>query len=95
MKATRLTHREAMIEAARRGREAAGTPERYYWAAVWLRLHAKESLNQAEIMGEARSQRALFRDMIARPRHYSARPKGLSDWQWSGLASSMAADSTR
>lgn len=81
-----MTLVDAMRLAAERG-TAEGWPRCYYWSAVWLRLHAKESKNYAEMMRSSRSQFDLYRDIMLRPDHYrsQARPCGVSDWQWSGL----------
>lgn len=82
-----MTLHEAMARAAQRGRTA-GWPRCYYWAAVWWRLHARESRNPSEPMQYSRNQMALYRDIESRPDHYKKswkRPDGVSDWQWSGL----------
>ncbi len=81
-----MTLREAMVHAANRG-SAEGWPRCYYWAAVWWRLHAKESKAPREPLQYSRSQMALYRDIEQRPEHYRSwkRPQGMSDWQWSGL----------
>ena len=81
-----MTLREAMVRAANCGR-AEGWPRCYYWAAVWWRLHAKESKAPREPLQYSRSQMALYRDIERRPEHYKSwmRPAGMSDWQWSGL----------
>lgn len=86
MNPRRMTIREAMIYAAEEGRMS-GSPECYYWRAVWWRLHAKESKNSIESIGYSRAQMALYKDMLQRQKHYadSFRPAGVSDWQWSGL----------
>lgn len=88
--AARLTLREAMIHAGERGRAAveAKSPERYYWAAVWWRLHAREThpSMRPECIGFARSQIALFNDIIRRPDHYARKPADKTDWQWSELS---------
>lgn len=83
-----------MAEATRRG-SAAGVPEYYYWAAVWWRLHARESAHPAEATSYSRSLLMLYRDMLARPEHYAdwRRPPGSSDWTWSGLGRRLATPS--
>lgn len=77
---------QAMRTAAERGK-AEGWPRRYYWAAVWWRLHARESKNSSEVLSYSRNQILLYRDIKLRPEHYRdwKRPHGMSDWQWSGL----------
>jgi hypothetical protein len=81
------TLREAMTYA---GDMEAKTPkpECYRWAAKWWRLYARESKNSGEPMQYAENQMALYRDMLARPAHYTdtLRPTGITDWQWSGLS---------
>ena len=75
-----------MHEVAERGRRE-GSPNCYYWHAVWWRLHAKESANPAEPRRYSRNQLRLFWDMKNRPEHYASprRPHGMTDWLWSGL----------
>ena len=72
------------------GDMAANTPkpETYRWTARWWRLHARESKNPGECLQYADGQMALYRDMLARPKHYTdiLRPAGMTDWQWSGLS---------
>jgi len=79
-----------MIKCGERWRaaEAIGSPEKYYWYAVWWRLHAKEvhPSARAGCVQASRSQMALFNDIISRPDHYTRRPIDKTDWQWSGLA---------
>jgi hypothetical protein len=94
---------ERISEAQRyvcRRRDREGRPNCYYWIAVWLELEAKRGYDHKPIDSDltsadlslkyASSQRRLFWDMKARPRHYARKPKYLcgnevSDWQWSGL----------
>lgn len=63
-------------------------PERYRWAARWWRLHARESKNPGECLQYAENQMTLYRDILARPAHYTdiLRPVDISDWQRSGLS---------
>lgn len=78
--------RRALEMAASRGR-AEGWPRCYYWAAVWWRLHAKESKAPRDPLQYSRNLMSLYRDIERRPEHYKSRrrPDGMSDWQWSGL----------
>lgn len=66
----------------------AGKPDCYLWAAKWWRLAAKEN-KSGDSLRYARSQMALYRDMLHRPEHYASHSRtcGLTDWQWSGLSS--------
>lgn len=84
-----LTIPEARLHASEMRRKS-GKPDSYYWSAVWWRLSAKESKNPAEQISYSRAQMALYKDMLQRPRHYAdtLRPVGMSDWLWSGLATS-------
>ncbi|MGZ8220048.1 MAG: hypothetical protein ACXWT0_00220 [Methylobacter sp.] len=82
-----MTLQEAMCHAGEMEHKE-GWPRCYYWRAVWLRLHAKESANPREQLQYSRNQMVLYRDIIERrPEHYNSwkRPNGMSDWQWSGL----------
>lgn len=76
------TIRTAMRRASDNGR-AAPWPGGYYWAAVWWRLHAKESKFPAAPMAYSRNQYDLWRDCIARPKHYAHKPAEQTDFQWS------------
>jgi hypothetical protein len=75
-----------MHEVAERARRQ-GKPNCYYWSAVWWRLHAKESANNAECRRYSENQRRLFFDMMNRPEHYTSRqrPESDTDWQWSSI----------
>lgn len=81
-----MTIREAMVEAAERGRRAATAPERYRWVAVWWRLHALDSATPDQCRRYASGQMSLAADMERRPQHYAAKPAGLTDWLHSGIA---------
>ena len=82
-----VTLRHAMAYAGDMA-ERTPKPECYRWKAKWWRLHARESKNPGECLQYADAQMALYRDMLARPEHYTdiLRPAGMSDWQWSGLS---------
>lgn len=82
-----------MIEANRRVRLTT-PPEQYIWAAVWWRLHSKESANPKEPLGYARSLVRLAKDMASRPDHYKEKPTCLTNWQWSGLGQQAPATSS-
>lgn len=69
----------AMIE------KNSGWPEKYYWQAVWWRLHAKESKNKNEAVLFSRNLVKLMHDIRLRKNYYLCKPKNVSDWQWSGL----------
>lgn len=57
-------------------------PRRYYWSAVWWRLHARESAEPAQPLQYSRNQMALYRDCLRRPHHYTKlRSMELTDYQ--------------
>lgn len=78
-----------MVHAAEMGRRSAW-PENYRWAAVWWRLHARVS-RDGSALHYSSNQLALYRDALARPEHYRAKPADVTDWQWSGLAAGVRA----
>ena len=76
-----MTLRDAMIHAAYMSRKE-GWPRCYYWESVWWRLHARESATPAEPLQWSRNMRALYRDILRRPRHYDRPwPRPMTDWQ--------------
>lgn len=59
----------------------AGWPEKYYWQAVWWRLHSKESKNKSECIRYSRNLIKLMHDIRFRKNYYLCKPKDVSDWQ--------------
>jgi len=45
-------------------------PKVYLWSAVWWRVHAKESAIPHECIQTAKTQLRLYKDIMARPKHY-------------------------
>lgn len=75
-----MTRRMAMCHAAEMGRKESW-PRRYYWGAVWWRLHAKEAAAPAQPLQWSRNQLALYRDCLANPDRYINVRLELTDWQ--------------
>jgi hypothetical protein len=59
-------------------------PYCYLRQSLWWRVESKRGYPSAAISSQYSSNLlALYRDMLARPKHYGRKPPGTTDYQWS------------
>ena len=63
-----------------------GWPEKYYWQAVWWRIHSKESKNKSECIIYSKNLIKLMHDIRFRKNQYLCKPKNISDWEFYKLS---------
>ena len=89
MTGVRSSNAVSLDPVARRER----APYCYLRQSLWWCAESKRGyLSGTRSASYSRNLLRLYRDMIRNPEHYISwqRPKGMTDWQWSGLAMAEA-----